>query len=500
MRRRAGRSRPSSYGTPPQSWVLFLLVAHIRQHLVAADVERAERHRAIAGGIEHRAVERELLGRAREGRGHHELQLGAEQADAGGAGFFDVREINRESGIEQQCHRHAVLGDARPVAQREVLQLPARAQAHPLDIGLLHIGRRADVHVAGGAVDDDGVAGVGDAGGIGNLAHRRNAECARDDGDVRILAAFFQHQPAQALAVVFEQRRRSHAARHQHRILGQPVARRRIVLAEQLVHQPVGQFIEIVQALAQIGVGDAQHAGAGVGLHALGGSLGGQAGHDGFVQAVLPATVIGEHAVGFEHLAMLAGVGDLAALQQQVEVRAHGLDRSVEPLQFLLHVVGDEVGDDDARLVQHHVTERDALVDRDAGHVQRAPRRGFGAGPGDGGQLARGDHLRQHHGGGLQRLLFLLGIGAPRPVLHHQHAERVAGTQHRHAEEGVIDLFAGLRPVGEGGVRLCVGEIDRVGLARDQTDQALVGIEDRVVDGVRVEALGGVQLEPSVHA
>ena len=43
-------------------------------------------------------------------------------------------------------------------------------------------------------------------------------------------------------------------------------------------HQPVGEIVEIVQPLAQIGVGGAQHAGAGVGLHALDAGLGGQAG------------------------------------------------------------------------------------------------------------------------------------------------------------------------------------------------------------------------------
>ena len=49
-----------------------------------------------------------------------------------------------------------------------------------------------------------------------------------------------------------------------------------------------------------------------------------------------------------------------------------------QALQFLRHVVGDEIGDDHARLVQHHVAERDAVVERDAGELQRPPRRGLG--------------------------------------------------------------------------------------------------------------------------
>ena len=301
------------------------------------------------------------------------------------------------------------------------------------------------MHVAGRAVDDDGVAGVGDAGGIGDFADRRDAERAGDDRHMRIRAAFLEHEAAQALAVVIEQRRRSHGAGDQDGVFRQAVARRRVVLAEQLVHQPVGEFVEVVQALAQIGVGRAQHARAGIRLHALDRGLGGEAGRDRFFQPVHPAAVVGEHAIGLEHVAVLAAVGDLAALEQDVEIRAHGLDRGLQPLQLLRHVVGDEIGDDHARLVQHHVAERDAVVERDAGELQRPARGGLGAGLGDRGQFARGDHLGEHHRGGLQRLLFLLGVGAPRPVLHHQHAERVAGAQDRHAEEGVVDLFAGLR-------------------------------------------------------
>ena len=121
--------------------------------------------------------------------------------------------------------------------------------------------------------------------------------------------------------------------------------------------------------------------------------------------------------------------------------------------------------DDDARLVQHDVAERRRRR-RAAAPVRCSGRRdrGLGAGLGERLQLARGDHLGQHHGGGLQRLLFLLGIGAAGAVLHDQHAERVAGAQERHAEEGVVDLLAGLRPVGEGRVRLRVGEVERLGL------------------------------------
>ena len=108
---------------------------------------------------------------------------------------------------------------------------------------------------------------------------------------------------------------------------GKLLARRRVVLADELAHQPVGEIVEVVQPLAQIGIGDAQHAGAGVGLHALDRGLGGEAGADRLVEPMHPAAVVGEHAVGFEHVAVLAAVGDVAALQHEVEIGAQRLDR-----------------------------------------------------------------------------------------------------------------------------------------------------------------------------
>ncbi len=87
----------------------------------------------------------------------------------------------------------------------------------------------------------------------------------------------------------------------------------------------------------------------------------GEAGGDRFMQLVLPALIVGEHAVGFQHIAMLAAVGHVAAFQHAVEIGAQLQDRGVEPLDLLRQILGDVVGDDDARLVQHHMAERDAI-------------------------------------------------------------------------------------------------------------------------------------------
>ena len=329
MRNKAGPIEPEPDRAPAERRILLLDVAHVRQHLVAADIERAEGHRLVAGGIEHGAVERVLLARAREIRRHHELQLGAEQADAGGAGIGDVRQVDGQAGVDQQRHLFAVLGHARLVAQRLILLLPPRPQPYPLGIGGLHVGQRPDLQIAGRAVNDDGVARIDDAGGVVDVADRRNAERARHDGDMRMRAAFLQHQTAQPLAVVIEQRRRTHRAGDQDGILRQVLARRRVIAAGELTHQPVGEVVEVVQPLAQERIGLAQHAGAGIRLHAFDRGLGGEPGHHRFFELVNPAAVVGEHAVGFEHVAMLAALHHVAVLEQFVEMGTQRLDRRI---------------------------------------------------------------------------------------------------------------------------------------------------------------------------
>ncbi len=57
----AGAIEAKTDRAPAERRVLLDDGLHIGQRLVAADVEGAERHRLGAGGIEHRAIERQLL-------------------------------------------------------------------------------------------------------------------------------------------------------------------------------------------------------------------------------------------------------------------------------------------------------------------------------------------------------------------------------------------------------------------------------------------------------
>ena len=194
---------------------------------------------------------------------------------------------------------------------------------------------------------------------------------------------------------------------------------------------------------------------------------------DRLAQPAQPAAIVRDHAERLEHVAMLALAAVVAAVDHFVDRGAHRLDRGLQPLELRVDVVGDDLGDDDARLMQHGVAEPQAFGDRRALDRERPADRDRRRLAGERLQFARGDHLGEQHRGRLQRLDLFLGIGAARAVLHDQHAERRAAAQHGHAEERLVDLFAGLRLVGERGMVLRVGERERLGGGGDEADEAL---------------------------
>ena len=221
-----------------------------------------------------------------------------------------------------QVDGDAVPGDGGDVAQLAVLLLPLGAQPRHLGVGVLDVGRWPHMHVAERAIDDDGVARLDEIENIGDVARRRDAERARDDGDMAAAAGVFEHEAAQFGAVIFEQRGRPHGARDDDRIVGQFVVGGDEALAGQLMQQAVGEIVEIVQPLAHRGFGAALQLGAGVVLDALDRRLGGEAGVDGLAQTAQPAAVMGDHAEGLQHVAMFARP-HIAAFDQAVDRIAH---------------------------------------------------------------------------------------------------------------------------------------------------------------------------------
>ena len=146
------------------------------------------------------------------------------------------------------------------------------------------------------------------------------------------------------------------------------------------------------------------------------------------------------------------------------------------------------------------MAERDAVGQDRAGLADRVARDRLEAGLGEGGQFARGDHLGQHHRGGLERFDLFLDIGAPGAVLHHQHAERVARAQNRHAKERIVDFFAGFGTERERRVTLGVRQIERRCFACDEADETLVRGQHGAMHRIAVETFGGVEFQGIVDA
>ena len=92
----------------------------IGQALVAADVDGAEDDRLVAGRVEHRAVEPLLALAPRQGRRDQELEFGAEQADAVGAGRAQRGDVVAQAGIDHHRDADAVLGHRRLVLDRGI--------------------------------------------------------------------------------------------------------------------------------------------------------------------------------------------------------------------------------------------------------------------------------------------------------------------------------------------------------------------------------------------
>ena len=128
-------------------------------------------------------------------------------------------------------------------------------------------------------------------------------------------------EPAQPAAVVIEKFRRTHRPRHEDRFGRQAAAVfRTFEPAREHPQQPVGQIIEIALALTPIGVVLIQHARAHRVLHALDRGFRRQPAFDGFAQAPVPAFVVREHAIGFEHIAVLADRRQMLMLEHLVDV------------------------------------------------------------------------------------------------------------------------------------------------------------------------------------
>jgi len=103
----------------------------------------------------------------------------------------------------------------------------------------------------------------------------------------------------------------------------------------------MGQVVEVMNPVAQVGIGNLAHARPDVVLHALHRRFRGQAGFDALLDSLQPTGVLGNQAVGFEHVRMFTVIRQMLAGQHVVDGAVHFGKGSVQPLGLHARVIGD---------------------------------------------------------------------------------------------------------------------------------------------------------------
>ena len=215
-----------------------------------------------------------------------------------------MRHVEFQAGIHHQLDGHAIARDGGQIAHRRKARLRLHQHGALFFEGIDDFGRGAQMHLADLAVHRDGVTGAGIVGNALQRGDHGKPHRAGNDGDMARGSGFFQHQRHQLVAAIIQEFGGAHAARDQHRILRQgPVGD---ILARQVSQQPPRQIVKIVRALTQDGIAHALHPQTRFVLHAFHGGFGGQSGAYRIAHALAPALVIGEQAIGLDHLAPLA--------------------------------------------------------------------------------------------------------------------------------------------------------------------------------------------------
>ena len=157
VRNSAGRSSAMRMARQPMRRIVLLAGAEIGQHLVAADIERAEHHRLVAGGVEDRLVERGLLLEPREASPTIMNCSSVRNRPMPSApDCVEMRQVDQQAGIDVQRDALAVDASPRAVSRSAAyLRLAARAEPHLVGIGRDRPRARPHMHLAAFGIDDD---------------------------------------------------------------------------------------------------------------------------------------------------------------------------------------------------------------------------------------------------------------------------------------------------------------------------------------------------------
>ena len=165
-----------------------------------------------------------------------------------------------------------------------------------------------------------------------------------------------------------------------------------------------------------------------------------------------------------------------------------------QAFQFAMRIVGNGVGDHDARFVQPDMALRRAFLPAGAAKqhgllVACGHRRAFAD---EGPQFG---HFGDDHGDDFEGIYLVVGIGAGVLGLHHQNAQHFAKPLDRHPEKGRIGLFPGFGHVAEAARAGGVIGVDDLAGAGHAAHEALAQFHAGFVDRAGIQALGGAEFQ-----
>ena len=281
----------------------------------------------------------------------------------------------------------------------------------------------------------------------------------------------------------------------------------------QMAQYPMADITEVGRALAQIAIGDIEHLRRQLIDDTEQRTLGGETLLDGFPHPADELLVFENHAMAVENLQVGFRHHRCHARLECAQLGERPRERLLEALLLGLHVTGAQVAIDGAHEGTDHmrppIAKPGAAGNPDQARAANLDRRGNPSLAADllvileltigldhpaaiflallllGGEgLAQAEmrkNLRDLVGRGLEQARFTLGELAPGQRLDHQHADRlVAPVLHRHAEESVIALLAGLGEIFVARMADRIGNADRLALLDHQADQAFVRCASRL--------------------
>ena len=322
---------------PSEERILLARHPHVGRILVGADVEGANRHRALAERLQHPVVERDLLVLVGEILVGEERELRAQQPDALGAVLQRERDIVVERDVGIQPHAMAVAGRRRLVRILHQLALEIFVTLGQRGVVFFDVGTRVDVDDAGVSVEHQRVVLDHRFHQMLDAHHGGNFERAREDRGMRGHAARLQRDADQVLMRHQRELRERQLLGHDD---GRLAERTLAAFLAQMAQHAMADVAEVGRALAQVAVGDIEHLRRQLIDDAEQRALGGESLLDGFAHAADEFLVFEDHAMAVENLQIGVRHHRRHAGLERAQFGERSRERLFEALLLGLHVAG----------------------------------------------------------------------------------------------------------------------------------------------------------------